>query len=351
MLKSIKRRGLLGLLAAGSIAASLFAPGAALAEAEVTLRMHQFLPLQANVPKLVLDVWAKQVEEASEGRIKIEHYPSMQLGGTPPELYDQAVDGVADIVWTVLGYTAGRFPEAEVFELPFMTSGGAEAASRALWRFGEETFIGDEMGDTKVLALWVHGPGLIHSKDPIVKVGDLKGVKLRSPTRVTNMMFTNLGAESISMPVPAVPENLSKGVISAAVIPWEVTLALKTSELVKNHTTFPGEALYATTFVLAMNKAKYESLPDDLKKVIDENSGVDLSGFAGKTQEEADGPGLKFAQEAGNNIIDLSEADVAEWKAAAAPTIEQWQGEMDEKGFEGAAIVERARALIAEERK
>ena len=78
----------------------------------MTLKLHQFLPAQANVPKLVLDVWADKVEEDSDGRIKVERYTSMALGGTPPELMDQAIDGIADMVWTVVGYTPGRYPHA-----------------------------------------------------------------------------------------------------------------------------------------------------------------------------------------------------------------------------------------------
>ena len=104
---------------------------------EVTLKLHQFLPAQANVPKLVLDVWADNIEKDSGGRIKIDRYPSMQLGGKPPELMDQAIDGVADVVWTVVGYTPGRFPSTEVFELPFMMT-NARATTRAYYEMFEE---------------------------------------------------------------------------------------------------------------------------------------------------------------------------------------------------------------------
>ena len=124
-------KGLLGGVAATAIMAS-----GAMAQ-EVTLKLHQFLPAQANVPKLVLDVWADKIEAASEGRIKVDRFPSMQLGGTPPELLDQAIDGVADVVWTVVGYTPGRFPTTEVFELPFMVE-DARAASCAYWTMFEE---------------------------------------------------------------------------------------------------------------------------------------------------------------------------------------------------------------------
>lgn len=316
------------------------------AEDVVTLRMHQFLPDQANVPKNVLAKWANDVEEASGGRIKIEQYGSMALGGRPPELYDQAVDGIADIIWTVSGYTPGRFTESEAFELPFMMS-EACATSRAYWDYAKEHLIDDEMSDTHVLGVWVHGPGLIHSKKPIRTVEDLKGVKLRAPTRTTNMLFTNLGAEPIGMPVPAVPENLSKGVIDATVIPWEVTGALKVSELVGNHTTFPENSLYTTTFIYTMNKDKYESLPKDLQEAIDSVSGAEFSQFAGCQQQADDAPSLKIAQDLGNNIIELSAEEIEAWKKAAAETEQQWIDEMNKDGYDGQALVDQARELIA----
>ena len=319
--------------------------GSALAQ-EVTLRLHQFLPAQANVPKHVLDPWADKVEKDSGGRIKIERYPAMQLGGKPPELIDQAIDGTVDIVWTLPGYTPGRFPSTEVFELPFMMT-NAEAASRALWDVFDEKMKDGEFKDVHVIAAWVHGPGVIHSREPIASLADLPGKKLRAPTRIVNELLGQLGATPVGMPVPAITENLSKGVIDGAVIPWEVTTALKVAELVPNHTEFGGDhALYTSTFVLAMNKARYDALPEDLKKVIDDNSGQEVSALFGKTQQEYDAPGRKVAVDRGNNIIELSAADVEAWKTAAQPVIDNWVVEMQGKGVDGQALLDQARALI-----
>ncbi|MGA1600535.1 MAG: TRAP transporter substrate-binding protein, partial [bacterium] len=265
-----------------------------LAAQDVTLKMHQFLPAQANVPKHVLEVWADKVEKASGGRIQIDHYPSMQLGGKPPELADQVTDGVVDLIWTVCGYTPGRFPRTEVFELPFMMT-NAEATSKAYWDLHEKYMTNQDFREMHIIGVWVHGPGLIHSKKPVMTLADLNGVKLRAPTRVTNMLFKELGATPVGMPVPAVPEALSKGVIDATVIPWEVTGALKVAELVSNHTGFGQASLYTTTFIFAMNKDKYESLPADLKKVIDENSGREMSGWAGRLMQEYDEPSRQIA--------------------------------------------------------
>lgn len=337
------RRNILKTAAAavafGAFATSAFA-------ADVTLRMHQFLPAQANVPKNILDVWADKIEAESGGRIEIQRFPAMQLGGKPPQLIDQAIDGVADIVWTVAGYTPGRFPRTEVFELPF-TMTNAEAVSRAYWDLAEETMMDDDFKQFKVLGLWVHGPGLIHSQKPIESVSDLNGVKLRAPTRVTNGMFSSLGATPVGMPVPAVPEALSKGVIDATVIPWEVTGALKVNELVSNHTTFGEDSLYTTTFIFAMNKDRWNALPDDLKAIIDANSGAEFSAFAGKQMQADDEPSHKQAMERGNNIITLNADQVAEWKAAAQPTTDGWIAEMDGKGMDGTGLRARALELIA----
>jgi len=338
------RRQFLGL--ATAVAAAAMTVGSAAAQ-DVTLRMHQFLPAQANVPKNILIPWAEKIQEASDGRIEIQHFPAMQLGGKPPELIDQAIDGVADIIWTVSGYTPGRFPRTEVFELPFMMN-DAEATSRAYWQLAEETMMDGDFADFKVLGLWVHGPGIIHSKEAIQSIDELNGVKLRAPTRVTNKLFSSLGATPVGMPVPAVPESLSKGVIDATVIPWEVTAALKVPELVSNHTTFPGASLYTTTFIFAMNKDRWEALPDDLKAVIDEHSGLEFSAMAGKQMQADDGPAREAAAERGNTIIELSEDQVQTWRDASQATVDEWIAEMDDSGVGGTELFEKASALISE---
>jgi len=314
---------------------------------EFTLRMHHFLPPQATVPAQVLDVWADSVEEASGGRIEVQRFPSMQLGGAPPQLIDQVIDGTVDIVWTLPGYTPGRFPRTEVFELPFMMS-DAEAGSRAYWELAEQTMMDADFSDIHVLGTWVHGPGVIHSSDPVETVDDLAGVKLRAPTRVTNGMFASMGAAPVGMPVPAVPEALSQGVIDATVIPWEVTVPLRIAELVENHTVFGEDFLYNATFLFAMNQESYDALPDDLKQVIDDASGADFSAFAGRTMQEADGRGEELAEDQGNNIIYLDDTAIDGFRAAAQVTIDEWVAEMDAAGNDGTGLLEAARGLIAE---
>lgn len=340
---NVSRKMFLNMAGAAALAMGFGATSAA--AQEVTLSMHQFLPPQANVPKLVLDVWADNVEKDSGGRIKVDRYPSMQLGGKPPELMDQAIDGVADIVWTVVGYTPGRYPSTEVFELPFMMT-NASAASRAYWEMFETHMKDTEFKDVHILGTWVHGPGLIHANKEVRTPSDMEGLKIRGGSRLANALLEKVGATPVGMPVPAVPEGLSKGVIDGTTIPWEVTAALKIPELVSNHTEFTGNALYVLTFVLAMNKDRYDSLPDDLKKVIDDNSGLEFSVFAGTTQADSDGPARQAALDRGNNIVTLNEAETAEWKTVAQPIYDEWVAEMNGKGIDGQALIDEARMLI-----
>lgn len=337
------RKGFLKTAMASAIALGLSAT-ASLAQ-EVTLTLEHFLPAQANVPVQVLDVWADKVEADSNGRIKVERYAAMSLGGTPPELIDHVQDGIVDIGWTVVGYTPGRFPSTEVFELPFMVS-DARAASSAFYQMFEEHMKDTEFADLHILGTWVHGPGMFHTNKPVTMPADLQGMKIRGGSRLVNQLLELVGATPVGMPVPAVSEALSKGVIDGTTIPWEVTSSLKVPELVHNHTEFEGPALYNLTFVLAMNKDKYEGLPEDLRAVIDQNSGLEFSIFAGGTQSDADGPARQIAVDLGNNIITVPEADTGPWRDLVAPIYDSWVADMQSKGIDGQALIDQARALM-----
>jgi TRAP-type C4-dicarboxylate transport system substrate-binding protein len=206
----------------------------------------------------------------------------------------------------------------------------------------------DEFKDVKLIAVHVHGPGLFHSKDPITKLEDLKGMKVRGGSRVINIMLEQLGATPVGLPVPAVGEALSKGVISATTIPWEVVPALKVQQIVKNHTGFSGEkGLYTQTFAVAMNKASYDKLSPALKKVIDANRGIEAAGMFGRAMDEGDAVGLDLAKKAGNNIITLDPAETNRWQRAAAGVRAVWYKEVSAKGVDGPMLASEAEKLIA----
>lgn len=169
------------------------------AQQSVTLKFHTFMAPQSNVWLNMHKAWMDKVEKDSGGRIKFEAYPAMQLGGSPVQLYDQARDGVADIVWTLPGNTPGRFPRIEVFELPFMMN-NAEATSKAYWEY-VQTVAKDEFREVQPIALQVHGPGMFHMRSKLIKTADdLRGSKVRGPTRRITKMLGLLGATPVGMP-------------------------------------------------------------------------------------------------------------------------------------------------------
>ncbi len=329
-----------------AVAALALSQGPASAEDEVTLRIHQFLPAQAPIPANFIQPWAERVTEESDGRIQFELYPAMQLGGAPPGLYDQAREGVVDVIWTVLGYTPGRFPKMEVFDLPFIGTTG-EVTSLAAWDY-YEAHAQDEFADVQVIAVHTHGPGLIHARGEGVRsLDDMEGKNVRGPSRMITRLIEELGATAVGMPVPEVPESLSRGVIDAAVIPWEVTLPLRIAELVDTHTGFSGErGLYVTPFVFAMNQDAYDGLPDDLKAVIDANSGSETSAWAGRVMDEGDIPGREAAEAEGNDIVTLDEAETERWREASQAVIDEWIANMDAEGHDGEELYESARELV-----
>lgn len=322
------------------------------AQQSVTLKFHTFMSPQSNVWLNMHKAWMDKVTKDSDGRIKFEAYPAMQLGGSPVQLYDQAKDGVVDIVWTLPGNTPGRFPRIEAFELPFMMN-NAEATSRAYWEY-VQTVAKDEFKDVQVLALQVHGPGVIHMRNKLVKTAaDLAGSKVRGPTRQVTKMLGYLGATPVGMPLPAITDSLSKGVIDGCVIPWEVVPSVKVQELAKFHSEFDpaGGALYTTTFVMAMNKAKYASLPPDLKAIIDKNSGIETSGWLGKVQQTGDIAGRESAVKLGSTIYTVPASEAQEFKRKARLVEVEWAQDMDKRGFNGKQLLETARSLIAKHGK
>ncbi|MEJ1159758.1 TRAP transporter substrate-binding protein [Prosthecomicrobium sp. N25] len=342
----LNRRRLLGAAAASIAMPAVLRPTGARA-ADVTLRMHHFLPAVSNGHAKFLAPWAKKVEGESGGRIKIDIFPSMQLGGTPPQLYDQARDGVADLVWTLPGNTPGRFPRIEAFELPFTAARRAIVNSKALQDFADRN-LAQEFGEVKPICFWAHDHGLIHSNKEVKTLEDLKGLKLRFPTRLAGEALKALGANAIGMPIPQVPEALAQRVIDGAVVPWEVVPAIKVHELVKNHTEIPGSpTLYTATFILAMNKTRYDGLPADLKKVIDDNSGQVAASMAGQVWDEAGIPVIELVKKRGNTITTLTTEEAARWRKTTEPVIEAWVKGSKDKGFDGAKVLDDVRATLA----
>lgn len=330
-----------------ALAATLGLSATTLTAQEVTLRFQHFVsPASAN-PTYFMQPWADAIEEQSGGRIKVELYPFMQLGGAAPSQYDLIRDGAIDGGWVIPGYQPNRFPEAEAMELPFMTTKSGEEASAAAWDFTQQ-FLMDDFADVHVIAAHMHGPGIVHKRGGAIEtVEDFAGLKLRGPSRPATLLLEELGATPIGMPVPAFPEALSKGVVDGGVITWEMSPSLKLNELTDSHTDVAGDrALYNLYFIWAMNKDVYEGMPDDLRAIIDANSGMMASQWAGRAHDTGDVVGRDVMAADGNEIAELSAEETARIVALGQQVTADWIAEMDAKGYDGAALVAAAQAAV-----
>lgn len=331
-----------------TVAVILSGAGAAFAASGVViLRVAHFMPSSSNTQQKLVIPWCNKISSESGGRLKCQIYPSMQLGGTPAQLFDQARDGVADIVWTAPDYQAGRFTKTEVFELPFMVK-RAETASPALWDYIQKDSL-DEFKGTKLIFTHMHDGAPLHfGKKSVRNLEELKGLKIRAPGRLASKSLAALGAVPVQMPAPAVPESISKSVVDGASLPWEAMTGLKMQEICKTHTeTGPHHATVSNTFlVFAMNQAKYNSLPPDLKKVIDNNSGREASRWAGRVWDSLQPPARKIALDRKNTVNYLTDAEYKRWVKATEPVYGEWISEVAAKGGNGKALLNDARALL-----
>ncbi|OBY24912.1 TRAP transporter substrate-binding protein [Leisingera sp. JC1] len=315
--------------------------------AEVTLRLHHFLPAIAPMHSRFFEPWAAELKEASGGAIDVQIFPSMQLGGKPPQLADQVRQGICDIAWTLPVYTPDRFPVAETMSNPFLVT-NAEKTSVAMHKLMDE-FGQNEYRGMKPLAFHTHDGGKLHTRNaPVTSQADLKGLKLRAPNQATGQMLSALGAEVVFFPVTDMVVGLSNGVIDGCCLPYEVVPAFKLQELT-SFTSAPAPAargLYANTFSLIMNQANYESLSDDLRGVIDAHSGIGLSQRIGKQFEGFEAFGKSMVEKQGNEIVEIPAAEIEKWQSEAEPVYAVWIEKLNGMGHDGAAILARANELL-----
>ena len=321
--------------------------GTAAQAAEFNLRMHTFLPPVANPPKTFLIPWAEKVEKASKGRIHVQGFWNMQLGGGPTQLLDQVRDGVVDIVWTLPGFTPGRMPRVEPFEMPFVHRDPL-SSTLALQDY-QAKHLSEDLKDYHPLLLHVHAGFLFQTKKPIHKLEDIKGMKLRAASRAGVWFLDAMGAAGVGLPLTEIAPAMSKGVIEGVFLPYEIAPSVKMEELATYFTTLSGPQprMGTNVFTFLMNKNSYNKLPPDLKKVIDDNSGRNIAEWAGNNWAAIEEPGLKVMKSKAKNQFNvLPPAEVAKIRAAAKPVFDKWFEEMKKINVDGPALLADARALI-----
>lgn len=268
----------------------------------------------------------------------------MQLGGRPADLYGQARDGVVDAVWTVPGYSPGRFPLTEVFELPYVC-GDAEATSQALMEFHRK-WMQDEYADTHPLVFHATAPGHLHTAShPVQGLADLDGLKVRAASQTAAGVIESLGAIPVGMPVPQVYEAVARGVVDGALLPWTIMRPFRLHEVTSHHTEI---AMGCTPFVLTMNKARYEGLPAAVRETLTRTTGMALAKRLGRLWQEDELRGRELAVEQGHPILSLDDSEHALWQAATEPVTDRWVTKVNELGHDGEALLADAKRLVAD---
>ena len=325
----------------GALMLVLAASGAARAQDKpVELRFAHWLPAQHSLAKTGFEPWAKAVEAASGGSIKVTMYPAQQLGKAPDH-YDMARDGIADMTWVSPGYQAGRFPLFAASELPFLMAnpGGGSAALDAWYR----RYAGTEMKEVRLCMAHIHN-GTLHSKKLITEPGQIKGMKIRPANGTVAQMVTLLGGTNVQVSAPESRDALEKGVADAITFPWDSLISFGIDKVAKQHIDFK---LYAASFVWVMNPGFYDKLSAGQKKVIDahcNNEWASKVGVAWGGWE--DGGEGKIEKMGGHTITRLSPAQLDAWRQAVAPMTAQWIAGADKAGADGRAVLESLRSEL-----
>lgn len=316
---------------------------------EHVLRFQHFLGPRSSPQTLFMQPWADAIEEQSNGRIKIELYAFMQLGGRTSDQYELIRDGAIDGGWIVPGREPGRFPEAETLELPFILSKSSEQASRAAWLFSQDHLL-DDFSDVKLIAAHVEGPGVVHTKGiSPTRLEDFRTVTLRAPTRASAALVEKLGAEAVEMPAPAFPDAMVRGAVNGGIGTWDSAPTLRLDELADHHLDVAGDlALGNTFFIWAMNNRSYDNLPPDLRAVIDANSGLAPSALAGRAHDQGDVLGRQRMAVAGNKITTLSAPETTRLRALAKAVELDWIVDMTMQGYDGVGLLADAKRIMAE---
>nr|CDQ34101.1 Extracytoplasmic solute receptor protein YiaO [Virgibacillus halodenitrificans] len=311
--------------------------------ADTTLRLGHLWPAQSAVNQDLIEAWAKQVKEDSDGALEVEIYPSQTLSKAN-SAYDGVVNGVADITVTLQGYTAGRFPLSEIVQLPGVSASAPQGACilQSLYDDGE---LGDEYADSHPLFLFTTGPAPLHTRDTEVQTPeDLEGLRIRTPSEVSSDMLESMGADPVGMPAPDIYTSMQRGVIDGLSLPWEAMKVFQVNELANYHLDIP---YYTGALMAVMNRDAYEALSPAARKAIDANSGMRWAEKAGEVFYGLDTQGKEQAREQGDTIHSVEDPlNDPQWSGPLKRGTERYLERLEERGIDNApAVYEKALSL------
>lgn len=304
------------------------------------LRFSHFWPATSSINQEVFEPWAKEIESQSQGRLKIEIYPSSTLSKADVT-YDAAVKGTVDIGSQVQGYTNGRFPKSQIAELPGLSNSSTQMGCM-LQTLYENGTIADEYTDSHLLFMYGAGPGTLHStKKLIEKPEDMKGLRIRRPSAVAGDIIESMGASPVGMPATDIYTSLQRGVMDGLSLPWEAVRTFRIDEVAKYHTNIP---FYSSALMVTMNKAKYDSLPDDLKKVLDDNSGMKLAKRVGEVFDKHDQDVLQAAIDKGDKVINIPDPlNDPHWSEALKKGTQKYLNDVKSLGHDAQMVYNKAK--------
>lgn len=307
--------------------------------ADFNLRIANWNPNPNHAIALALNEWAEKVNKESGGRINVT--VDKAIIGKPAGQYDLIRQGVVDAGWGALPWTPGRFELSQVIELPFL-SPSAEEGSRKVTKIWQEHFADKEFQDTKLLAIHVHAPGVLHTKSKVLSPDDLKGMKIRTIGAGVKWAEA-LGATAVVMPASKAHEALARGVADGILFPWDAVRSYRLEKLVPYHLEVPN-GLYTIAFFFAMNKESYNSLPADLQAVIDANSGPETAAFLGRAWDKAaEDTRKQVAADGSHEINKVSDEVFADLKERSKAIVQNWKDSAKAKGVDADAVLSTLR--------
>lgn len=329
-----RRRFARGVIAGSGV---LAAPAILRAQAPVEIKVSHYLPPVHRLHTDVLEPWAKDLEQRTAGRVKVLLHAGNTAFGNINNQLDQVLAGVMDVGLGLHGIPRGRFPRTGIIDMPFLTT-SAEQASRILWTLYPE-LLKDEYRGVKVLSLFAHNPGLIHTRaQRVERMEDLKGLRIRAPSPVVSNMLTFLGATPVGLPPGQIYESLMAGTLDGYVLPWDPVHSFRLAEVTRFHLEI---AAYTVSFYIVMNERRYQGLPAEIRAAIDELSGEKLLPRIVAAWGRADTDGKAAAQARGNTIVVASAEERTRWRTALEPLIQEELGRLEREG------VANARAIYA----
>jgi TRAP-type C4-dicarboxylate transport system substrate-binding protein len=318
------------LALAGALAAGL---GAAAQAQTIELKVSHFLPPNHTFQKAMV-AWADELDKASNGRLKLQIYPAGQLGGGPNRQFDAARNGVVDIAISLHGATPGRYSATELVSLPYVVPKGGTLSAVTSRRLTElaPTYLAKEHEGLRILWMAVTPPLMFHSKAPLRKVEDFKGIKIRYAGVQFKNLIDALGGVPLPVPPQETQDALSKGIVEAATFPYEGAASFDIGTITR-YVLEPGVS--SASFAVVMNPAKYESLPADLKALIDRTTGPAAAEKFGRMWDEAEKEGKQKLLAKGVQVVVFAPTDLQKMKALFAPQIDVAIAEVEKAGKSG----------------